>query len=211
MILAYIAVALLSGPIEPLPKEPPPPAPPPSAVELENLRQLLTLRRVYVDRFGGGETAGQIRDMIITSLQNSKLFIVTENQDKADAILRGSGEDLIYNEQHSSSDNLDVHSNLGISRSDESGALRGGTRTYDRNGKSMGMGAGESESSHSLERHHEANAAVRLVNKDGDVIWSTTQESNGGRFRGSSADVADKVTRQLEEDYARARKLAPAQ
>jgi len=35
------------------------------------------------------------------------------------------------------------------------------------------------------------------VNKDGDVIWSTTQESLGGRFRGASADVADKITRQL--------------
>jgi hypothetical protein len=39
------------------------------------------------------------------------------------------------------------------------------------------------------------------------VIWSTTQESMGGKFRGSSADVADKVTRKLVEDYERARKL----
>jgi hypothetical protein len=46
----------------------------------------------------------------------------------------------------------------------------------------MGLGAGESESSRSVERRHEANAAVRLVNKDGDVIWSTTQESMGASF-----------------------------
>jgi len=43
------------------------------------------------------------------------------------------------------------------------------------------------------------------VNKDGDVIWSTTQESNGAKFRGASADVADKITKQLEADYQRAR------
>ena len=71
----------------------------------------------------------------------------------------------------------------------------------------MGLGAGESESSHSVERRHEANAAIRLVNKDGDVIWSTTQESLGGKFRGSSADVADKVTKRLTEDYERAKRL----
>jgi hypothetical protein len=45
------------------------------------------------------------------------------------------------------------------------------------------------------------------VNKDGDVIWSTTQESRGGKFLGSSADVADKVMKRLTEDYERARKL----
>jgi hypothetical protein len=62
------------------------------------MRQLLTVRRVFVDRFSGGETAAQMRDMIINGLQNSKLFTITENQEKADAILRGSGEDLVFNE-----------------------------------------------------------------------------------------------------------------
>jgi hypothetical protein len=47
------------------------------------------------------------------------------------------------------------------------------------------------------------------VNKDGDVIWSTTQESLGGKFRGASADVADKITRQLTADYERARRPKP--
>jgi hypothetical protein len=69
------------------------------------------------------------------------------------------------------------------------------------------MSVGDSESTHSVERKHEAVAAVRLVNKDGDVIWSTTQESIGGKFRGSSADVADKITKKLLEDYERAKKL----
>ena len=60
------------------------------------------------------------------------------------------------------------------------------------------------------ERKHEAVASVRLVNKDGDVIWSTTQESLGAKFKGSSADVADRITRQLVADYERARKLRSA-
>lgn len=179
----------------------------PPSVETDNLRQLLTLKRVFVDRFAGGETAAQMRDMIISSLQNTRLFVVTENQEKADAILRGSSEDLVFNDVHTSSDSLNVHSSLGISQTDDASAVRGGTRSYERTGRSIGLGAGESESSHSVERRHEANAAVRLVNKDGDVIWSTTQESLGGKFRGASPDVADKITRRLIEDYERARKL----
>ena len=207
--LPLVLAAMLFGPSDPVPA--PPPAAPPSAtspaVETDGLRQLLALRRVYVDRFSGGETAAQIRDMVINGLQGSKLFVITENQEKADAILRGSGEDLVFNETHSSSDNVNVHSSMSTSQSDEDTALRGGTRSYERAGKSIGLGAGESESSRSVERRHEANAAVRLVNKDGDVIWSTTQESMGARFRGASSDVADKITRRLTEDYERAKKL----
>jgi hypothetical protein len=174
----------------------------------DSLRQLLTLRRVYVDRFSGGETAAQMRDMIINGLESSRLFTITENQEKADAILRGSGEDLVFTEQHSSSDGLNVHSTLGMGRSADSGALRGGDHVANSTNQNTGSGAGENESSHSIERRHEANAAVRLVTKDGDVIWSTTQESMGGKFRGASADVADKITKRLTEDYERA-KTAP--
>lgn len=100
-----------------------------------------------------------------------------------------------------------VHSNLGTRRSADGGALRGGSRVYNSTDQTVGLGAGESESSHSVERRHEANAAVRLVSKDGDVIWSTTQESMGGKFRGASADVADKITKRLTEDYEQAKKL----
>jgi hypothetical protein len=50
-------------------------------------------------------------------------------------------------------------------------------------------------------------AAVRLVNKDGDVIWSTTQESLGAKFRGASSDVAEKITARLKEDFEKAKKL----
>jgi len=204
MMLAYLAVTLCSTPLS---LAPAPTRVEPPAVEQENMRQLLMVRRVFVDRFSGGETAAQMRDMIISSLQNSKLFVITENQDKADTILRGSAEDLVFNEVHTSSESLNVHSSLGTSTTDEAEALRGGTRTEDHTGRNFGLGAGDSESSHSVERRHEANAAIRLVNKDGDVIWSTTQESLGGKFRGSSADVADKVTKRLTEDYERAKRL----
>jgi hypothetical protein len=40
---------------------------------------------------------------------------------------------------------------------------------------------------------------------DGDVIWSTTQESQGAKFKSSSADVADKVVKQLLHELDKAK------
>jgi hypothetical protein len=171
-------------------------------VEEAGLRQLLVIHRVYVDRLTGGETAAQMRDMLVSSLEGTKLFVITENQERADAFLRGAAEDLVFTDVHSSSEGINARTNLGTSRS---------ARGYNGIGSSEsvngGLGVGENESSHVEERKHEAVAAVRLVNKDGDVIWSTTQESQGGKFHRASTDVADRITKKLIEDYERARKL----
>lgn len=176
----------------------------PAAIEQQALGQLLTVRRVFIDRFAGGETAAQMRDMILSGFQNTKLFVVTENQDRADAFLRGSAEDLVFTDEHTASDSIHAQANLSKSSST---SYSGRTSGREQDGKSQGVDFGDSESTHSLERRHEAVAAVRLVTKDGDVIWSTTQESLGGKFHGASADVADKITKKLLEDYDRARKL----
>jgi hypothetical protein len=174
---------------------------PPSAVAIEegSLKQLLQIRRVYVDRLTGGETAAQMRDILLSSLETSNLFVLTENPERADATLKGAAEDLVFTDVHTSSDSVNAHTSLGTGRS---------TRTS--NGLNAGFGIGESESDHSTERRHEAVAAVRLVNKDGDVIWATTQESLGAKFRGASTDVAEKITIKLKADFARARNLAPS-
>jgi hypothetical protein len=164
-----------------------------------SLRQLLTVRRVFVDRLTGGETAAQMRDILISSLAGAELFVVTENQERADATIRGAAEDLVFTDVHQSSDNINAHANLGSTHS--SG--------YTRAGNSAGIGIGENESDHISDRRHEAIAAVRIVNKEGDVIWSTTQESLGAKFHGASADVADKITERLKEDFEKARKLKP--
>jgi hypothetical protein len=52
----------------------------------------------------------------------------------------------------------------------------------------------------STETIDRAAVAVRLVAADGDLIWATTQESKGAKFKGASADVADKVVKQLLHD-----------
>lgn len=192
MRLAWMLVAAAAAMLG---QAPAPAAPDAAALEEQSLRELLKIRRVYVDRLGGGETAAHLRDMIVASLQNARLFVITENQERADAVLRGSAEDLVFTETHDSSERLDARGSLGTNRS---GSRRGGYGSF---------GVGESESSRTTERRHEATASVRLVNKDGDVVWSTTQESTGGKFRGASADVAEKITRTLKEDFDRARRL----
>lgn len=152
--------------------------------------QLPGIKRVFVDRLTGGETAAQMRDLIISSLQGSRLFVVTENADRADAFLRGAAEDLVYTDQFATSEGARANERA----SGTSGAVR------NRVGAALSLGGTENETTNVHERKHEALATVRIVNKDGDVIWSTTQESNGAKFRGASADVADKITRQLVAD-----------
>jgi hypothetical protein len=166
--------------------------------------QLLTVKRVYVDRLTGGETAAQMRDLLISALEATKLFVVTENESRADAFLRGAAEDLIYTDTFNSSDSI----NVGVqgSNGQSSGAGSGFNRADQSTRQSKNLSIGEKESSDIKERKHEALATVRLVNKDGDVIWATTQESTGAKFRGASADVADRITRQLMAEFDRLKK-----
>src|SRR6185437_7081614 len=97
---------------------------------------------------------------------------------------------------------IGVHANVGngsSSRSLNSGVSSNAT---------MGAGVTNSDESRIEERRHEATGSIRIVGKDGDVIWSTTQESNGGKFRSAMADVADKIVRQLADETRRIRELA---
>jgi hypothetical protein len=188
------------------------PEPLPAAPQAQNPEdlpaQLLGVKRIFVDRLTGGETAAQMRDLLIGSLQGARLFILTENADRADAFLRGAAEDLIYTDSFQSSEGLNAR--IGGGENDSvgtntrfNGAGGGASRSAGRN---MSVGIGENESSNLKERKHEALATVRIVNKDGDVIWSTTQESNGAKFHGASADVAEKIARQLVGDVEKLRR-----
>jgi len=147
MLLMCVFAALL------LADEPPQPAPPmPDAVlERQNLLQLLTIRRVYVDRLTGGETAAQMRDMIMSSLHSAGLFVITESPERADAILRGSAEDLVFTENYSSNEGVNIRGSVG------SGSSRS-SRGY------ASAGIGENASSNVSQRRHEAMAAVRRIN-----------------------------------------------
>ena len=147
------------------------------------------MRRICVEPLSGDRSAAQIRDMIIAALQQSGAFQLTENPHRADAILKGSAEDLVFTESFESRDGLNLRAGVDSSLAGQATSK-----------KLPSITLGENEMLRVQERRHEAVASVRLVTRDGDVIWSTTQESGGAKFRSASADVADKVARQLMQD-----------
>lgn len=162
---------------------------------------LLKIQRVYVDPLTGGEEAARIRDLVITAIQNLKLFTITESSERADTFIRGAASEDTYDDRFTASDRINARTSVGNSYTKAT--------KYDSGQTKPGLDAsfGEDDSVHTEERKHEAMATIRLVTKDGDVIWSTTKESIGGKFRGASADVADKVARQLLADFDKLRQI----
>ncbi len=155
------------------------------------------VRRIYVAALVGTE-AGTLRELIIASLDSTKLFVLTDNAERADAILKGAADDRVFTDTHDIEEGLSTRQNGGKSSS--------GASTSKAGGLYAGMSISDNESHHSKERKHDAYAAVRLCNTNGDVLWSTTQESQGAKFKGASADVAAKVARQLTLDMEKARR-----
>ena len=153
-----------------------------------------------MDALTGGNSALKIRDLLMSSLQSSKVFIVTEDEERADAVLKGAGEDTVFTDQFSSSEGINAHASLSTPDT-------GSSSSRYSNRSVAGMTVGENESRKTEERKHEAIVTVRLVNRDGDVIWSTTQESLGGKFMGAAADAANKVAKKLIADYKLAKKV----
>ena len=138
---------------------------------------LLKVKRIFVDSFGDDATSKELQSMIVSALVATNQFKVTENRERADAVLRGVAIEKTSQELHAYSEGTAV------------GGLNGGAAVKD--------------SSANTETIQEAKIAVRLVDPNGDVIWTSTQESKGAKYKGSSADVADKCVKQLLRDVER--------
>jgi hypothetical protein len=180
-------------------QNPPQPIPAPPAPSAPAVTSLAKIKRVYVEALAGDDSAEAIRQLIISTLQQSHLFLVTDNPDRADVTLRGAANDTAFTDTFDTQDSINSHGS--------GGGFSGRTSSSNRTSGSGifgGSSAGDSDSQHIRERKHEAYATVRLCNRDGDVLWATTQESRGAKFHGASADVAQKVTHQLQADFAKA-------
>src|SRR5258708_4425600 len=127
------------------------------------LAQAAGVRRVYVDKLTGGETAAQMRDLLISSLQGSKLFVLTENAERADAFLRGAAEDLVYTDNFQSSEGVNAHVGDSERTSNSSGSrFNGGGGSGSRSvARSLSAGVRETEANNIPERKHEGTAHVR--------------------------------------------------
>ncbi|HEX6545641.1 MAG TPA: hypothetical protein VF023_05000 [Bryobacteraceae bacterium] len=196
LALAFMAGALLAAPPDQLQSGASGSAPSTSAVPA--VKTLLKIKRVYVEALAGNDSAEAIRQLIISSLQQSHLFTLTDNPDRADVTLKGAANDTAFTDTYDSDSGANGRANGGL----YSG--RGSTIRSAAGGIFGGMSGSENESERIRERKHEAYATVRLCNRDGDVLWATTQESRGAKFHGASEDVALKIARQLETDFAKA-------
>lgn len=142
---------------------------------------LLKVKRIYVESFGDDIISKELQSMIVSSLVATKRFKVTENHERADATLKGVAIAASSNELHAYSE----------------GTLAGR--------------AAISDSSAHTETVEAAKLSVRLVDPAGDVIWTSTQESKGAKYKGASADVADKCVKQLLHDIEKLQSAGPSQ
>jgi curli biogenesis system outer membrane secretion channel CsgG len=138
---------------------------------------LLKMKRIFVDSFGDDATSKEVQSMIVSALVATNQFKVTENRERADAILKGVAIEKTSQELHAYSEGTAVASGHGA--------------------------AAIKDSSANTETVQDAKVAVRLVDPNGDVIWTSTQESKGAKYKGSSADAADKCVKQLLRDINR--------
>ncbi|MCW5981103.1 MAG: hypothetical protein KIT09_23675 [Bryobacteraceae bacterium] len=167
------------------------------AVDRELVEKLVKAKRVFVESFGDSQISKTLQSMVVDALRASKRFIVTENKEKADLILKGDGLEKTTQEVHA----------LGSSTAVAGASGSHSARVSGRHGSSGGgfiAGAASIEDSQaSTETIDDARLSVRLVSPDGDVVWSTTQESKGAKYKSATADVADKAVKQLLRDLAK--------
>lgn len=167
--------------------------------------ELRGVKRIFVESFGDDVTSKEMQSMIVSSLVNTKRFTVTENRLRADAILKGVALEKTSHEVHAYGEGTSVGAAAGAHSSNINGSVYNGNGSISGS-SSGGFGAqsmGINDSSLNTETVNEARVAVRLVNSDGDVIWTTTQESKGAKYKGATADVADMCVKQLLRDIAK--------
>ncbi len=173
-----------------------------SSADAELAGKVLKVRRIYVESFGDDKNSQILQAMVINSLAASKRFIITENKEKADAVLKGTAIEKSSQEVHAIGESTAVASAAGA----VSGSANRSSASIS--GASVAHAAGIEDSQLSTETIDRAAVAVRLIAADGDLIWATTQESRGAKFKGASADVADKVVKQLLHDIERFKRTA---
>jgi curli biogenesis system outer membrane secretion channel CsgG len=173
--------------------------------------ELLKVKRIYVDSFGDDVISKEMQSMIVSALVGTKRFKVTENRERADAILKGVALEKSAQEVHAYGEGTAVGGASGSSSGSVSGTVVNGTGTVSgsSSGGFVAHHMATSDSALNTETVNEARVAVRLVNPDGDVIWTSTQESKGAKYKGSSADVADKCVKQLLKDVEKLERKGP--
>jgi curli biogenesis system outer membrane secretion channel CsgG len=179
---------------------------PAPASKLAAVPELLKVNRIFVDSFGDDAISREMQSMVVSALVASKRFKVTENREKAAAILKGVALEKTSQELHAYGEGTAVGGASGGYSGHLSGSAVNGTGSVSGNSRGgfIARHMATEDSSVNTETIDHARVSVRLVNADGDVIWTTSQERKGAKYKGASADAADMCIKQLLNDIERA-------
>ncbi|MBI1749032.1 MAG: hypothetical protein HY234_09850 [Acidobacteria bacterium] len=175
------------------PKETPP------AEQAANPR-LVKVKRICVQKFGEDVLGAQAQEMIIAKLFESHRFTLTENCEKADYVLKGSITERTERTYRSESEGIGFGRSAAASESSGSGVTRSGTAA------AASVRGDTHESLSSSEVKEQAAVTMRLVDKDGEILWAASLESTGGKTKGAIGDAAERAVRKFLRDLERAEK-----
>lgn len=150
--------------------------------------RLRSIKRICVERFSGIATHGtQASEVAFASLFSTKRFKVTENCDKADAVLKGAASETFSQRVRSEGDNSTVRRSGGGFSSDVGALFGSGT-------------VSESERLYSSESQRHASVSMRLVDAEGEILWATNSDSDGNKAKAALVDAVERGIRQLLRD-----------
>lgn len=199
----FVSLLLLQSAVSP----PPHPAPclassTAPSVQAETSAKLARIRRIFVESFGDDPISREMQAMVINSLSDSHRFIITEKREKADAVLKATALEKTSQELHATGEGTAVGGAAGSHSSSLNGSFVDGSGSVSgsSSGGFVARSAAITDSQASTETINDARVAARLVDSDGDVVWATTKESHGAKYKGASADAADQVVKQLLHD-----------
>ncbi len=156
--------------------------------------RILQAKRICVHNFGEDPLGIQVQEMVIAKLFESKRFSLTENCERADVVLKGSITERSESKFRSESEGV----GFGASGS-----------ASDRVSSASASASGNvHESLSSSEIKQQAVVTLRVVDKEGDILWATSQESAGGKTKGAIGFAAERAVRRLLRDIEKAEKQA---
>jgi hypothetical protein len=173
----------------------------PTAPE-ETQSGLERVKRICVQAFSGDERLSEsAREVAIAALFGSKRFAVTENCERADAIMKGAILEK------------DERRERGESEAVQFGVAAGGASVSGSSGSGAfgAAGGGSGQALYSSETRSHATVTLRLVDNDGEVIWAHSQNSPGGKTKSALVDAVDRAVNQLLKEADRAGRQSSAQ
>jgi hypothetical protein len=157
--------------------------------------RILEVKRICVD-FGDDALGRQVKEMVIAKLFEARRFSLTEKCEPPDftgSKLRGSVSERADHTYRSESEGVGFGGVAGARADFGTGAVAGVTGNAH-------------ESLSSSEVKQSAVVTLRIVDKDGEIIWAISQESTGGKTKGAIGDAAERAIRRLLRDIERAEK-----